>query len=322
MAKKTVFVLGGGNSSEKEISAKSAKFVYSNISREIYEVYLIMITADKWYAVTNDGTEFKVDKNNFSITLGRHVIIPDVVINMIHGTPGENGLLQGYFDMLNISYAGCSAISSALTFDKVWCKRVAAEYGVPLAKDYVVYKGDEIDTKAIIEKLGLPIFVKPSSSGSSFGVTKVKREEDIISAINAAYEEGDVVIIEEAIEGSEVACGIFITKKGEHFLPITEIVSRNEFFDFEAKYKGESSEITPARVSEEVRALLEEYSLRLYKAFRCRGIVRIDFIIKDGTPYMIEPNTIPGMSEQSIVPQQLANAGLTVNDVFTEIINY
>lgn len=322
MTKKIIFVLGGGNSSEREISAKSAKFVYRELSQEMYDVHFIMITTDKWFALAKNGDELEIDKNDFSFILDCKKIKPDYIINIIHGTPGENGLLQGYFDLLQIPYLGCSALSSAITFDKIWSKRIAAEYGIPLAKDCVVYKGDKVDTKAIIAKLGLPIFVKPSNSGSSFGVTKVKCEEDILEAIEKAYTEGDVVIIEEAIKGTEVACGIFVTSKGEHFLPVTEIVPQNEFFDFEAKYKGESAEITPARISEDVHKKLQEYSLKLYKAFRCRGIIRIDYIVRDGIPYLIEPNTIPGMSEQSIVPQQIAYIGLSVNDLFTEIMNY
>lgn len=322
MTKKIIFVLGGGNSSEREISAKSAKFVYRELSQEMYDIHFIMITADKWFALTDDGEELEIDKNDFSFILNHNKTKPDYIINIIHGTPGENGLLQGYFDLLNIPYLGCSALSSAITFDKIWSKRIASEYGVTLAKDYVIYKGDKIDTKAIVAKLGLPIFVKPSNSGSSFGITKVKCEEDIIEAVEKAYSEGDVVIIEEAIKGIEVACGIFVTSKGEHFLPVTEIISQNEFFDFEAKYKGESAEITPARIPEDVRQKLQDYSIKLYKAFRCRGIIRIDYIIRDGIPYLIEPNTIPGMSEQSIVPQQIAHIGLSVNELFTEIMNY
>lgn len=316
MNKKILFVLGGGSSSEREVSARSAKFVYGQILRDMYDVYLVMLMSDRWFAVMDSGEEFEIDKNDFSFNGVR----PDYIINIIHGTPGENGLLQGYFDLLKIPYLGCSALTSALTFDKVWCKRVVAEYGVMMANDYVIKKGDVVDPKAIIEKLGLPVFVKPSNSGSSFGVTKVKREEDMLAAIEEAYSEGGVVIIEEAIEGREMACGAYITAKGDHFLPVTEIISNNEFFDFEAKYNGASREVTPAEISETVRMKLEEYSLMLYRVLRCSGLVRVDYIVRGEVPYFIEINTIPGMSGASIVPQQLAYAKITVNEMFTEIL--
>lgn len=322
MDKKTIFVLGGGNSSEKNISAKSAKFVFDSLSNEMYHLFLIMITPDRWYVVTSDNKETDIDKNDFSFTVDGKRVKPDYILNVIHGTPGENGLLQGYFDLLNIPQLGCSALTSAVTFDKVWCKRLAAEYGVAMAKDFIIYKGDSVDTKEIVNKLGLPIFIKPSNSGSSFGVTKVKCEEDILAAIDIAFLEDDIVIIEEAIIGREMACGVYITNQGAKFLPVTEIISENEFFDFEAKYQGKSKEVTPAEISEDIRQNLEEISIKLYKAFRCHGVIRIDYIVRDGIPYLIEPNTIPGMSEQSIIPQQLEVCGLSVNDLYTEIMNY
>lgn len=322
MSKKILFVLGGGSSSEYEVSVKSAKFVYSQMSRDMYELYLVMFEYDSWYVLFDDGTKEAIDKNDFSFVLQGRKIVPNHVINMIHGTPGENGLLQGYFDLIGVKYAGCSALSSAITFDKVWCKRVVAEYGVPMAKDYIIRQGDKIDAEDIVAKLGLPVFVKPSNSGSSFGVTKVKCVEDIVAAVEFAYTEGGVVIIEEAIEGREMACGVYITAAGEHFLPITEIVSKKEFFDYEAKYQGASNEITPADISEEVRLKLESYSLVIYKTLRCHGLVRADYIVRDGVPYFIEINTVPGMSGASIVPQQLAYKGITVNEMFTEIIDY
>lgn len=316
MNKKILFVLGGGSSSEREVSARSAKFVYSQISRDMYDVYLVMLMSDRWFAVMDSGEEYEIDRNDFSFNGVR----PDYIINIIHGTPGENGLLQGYFDLLKIPYLGCSALTSALTFDKVWCKRVVAEYGVKMAKDFVINIGDTVDPKAIVAKLGLPVFVKPSNSGSSFGVTKVKREEDILAAIEEAHTEGGVVIIEEAIEGREMACGVYITAKGDHFLPVTEIISNNEFFDFEAKYNGASREVTPAEISETVRMKLEETSLMLYRVLRCYGLVRVDYIVRDEVPYFIEINSVPGMSGASIVPQQLAHAKITVNEMFTEIL--
>lgn len=319
MTKKIIFVLGGGSSSEREVSEKSAKFVYGEISRQMYDVYLVMLMSDRWFAVMDNGAEYEIDKNDFSFNNGRKVK-PDSIINIIHGTPGENGLLQGYFDLLKIHYLGCSSLVSALTFDKVWCKRVVAEYGITMAKDFILHRGEEIDTKAIVAKLGLPIFVKPSNSGSSFGVTKVKREEDIPAAVEKAYTEDGVVIIEEAIDGREMACGVYITAKGEHFLPVTEIISKNEFFDYEAKYNGASNEVTPAQINETVRAKLQDYCLMLYKVLRCHGLVRVDFIVRDETPYFIEINTIPGMSSASIVPQQLTHAGITVNELFTDIM--
>lgn len=319
MSKKILFVLGGGSSSEYEVSVRSAKFVYSQLSRDTYDIYLVMLNRNRWFAVLDDGRECEIDKNDFSFTNGKK-IIPHYVVNIIHGTPGENGLLQGYLEMMNIQQLGCSVLTSALTFDKVWCKRVVAEYGVTMANDFIITKGEKIDTKAIVEKLGLPVFVKPSNSGSSFGVTKVKFEKDIPAAVEEAYTEGGVVIIEEAINGREMACGVYVTTKGEHFLPVTEIVSKNEFFDYEAKYNGASNEITPADIPESVREKLQEQTLMIYKVLRCRGIVRVDYILRDNVPYFIEVNTVPGMSNASIIPQQLAHAKITVNEVFTEIM--
>lgn len=319
MRKKILFTLGGGSSSEYEVSIRSAQFVYAQLSRDTYDVYLVTLNRDRWFALLDDGRECEIDKNDFSFT-DKVKIKPDYVVNIIHGTPGENGLLQGYLDMLKIQQLGCNTLTSALTFDKVWCKRVVAEYGVTMAKDFIIKKGDKINSKAIVEKLGLPIFVKPSNSGSSFGITKVKCEDDIPSAVEKAYTEDGVVIIEEAIIGREMACGVYITSKGEHFLPVTEIVSKNEFFDYEAKYNGASNEITPADIPESVRAQLEEQTLMIYKVLRCHGIVRVDYIVRNGVPYFIEINTVPGMSSASIVPQQLTHAKITVNDVFTEIM--
>lgn len=319
MSKKIIFVLGGGTSSEREVSVRSAKFVYDEILDTMYDKYLIDVTDDGWYVTMNDNARYQIDKNDLSVTIDRK-IKPDYVLNIVHGTPGENGLISGFLEMLKIPHLGCSTLTSALTFDKVWCKRIVAEYGIPLAKDYVIKKDDTFDSADIVKKLGLPIFVKPSNSGSSFGVTKVKEEKYIAEAVEKAYTEDGVVIIEECISGREVACGVYVTAKGAHFLPVTEIISDNEFFDYEAKYNGASKEITPANISEEVRAKLEEYTLFIYNLLRCHGIVRVDYIVRNDTPYFIEVNTIPGMSAASLVPQQLAHLKLSVNEVITEII--
>lgn len=321
MELKNIFVLGGGYSPEWEVSVKSANFVYGELRKEFTNAYLIMINREGWFMVRDNGDKYDIDKNDFSFTVDGKKITPEVVVNVIHGTPGENGMLQGYLEILGIPQVGCSTLSSAITFDKEVCKRMVESTGVSMAREITLSDGETIDPDRVVEGLGLPVFIKPSNSGSSFGVTKVKDKKDMADAINHARTEGGVVMIEEAIVGREVACGIYITSRGEHFLPVTEIISENEYFDYEAKYEGASNEVTPADLSCEVVEKLRKYTIEIYKRLRCTGTVRVDYIIQDDEPYFIELNSVPGMSAQSIVPQQLNAAGVTVCEMVKDILS-
>ncbi len=312
-----IFVIGGGYSPEWEVSLGSAQFVYDELKNH-YNCYLVTISRDSWHANINDNT-YPIDRNDFSFNLNGEKITPTIVVNLIHGTPGEDGLLQGYFDTLNIRHTSCSTLSSAITFDKIVCKRLLAEYGIPMAKDITISNNDTPSYEEILSELSLPLFVKPSNSGSSFGVSKVKEMCELPAAIEAAKSDGGVVIIEQAVEGREMGCGVYATESGIHFLPVTEIVSKREFFDYEAKYQGASEELTPADIHPKVLTKLKEYTTTIYKAMRCRGFVRVDFIIKDDIPHFIELNSIPGMSKESIIPKQLKVAGIAVVDMFREI---
>ena len=321
MGKTIVAILAGGDSPEAEVSVNGAKFIHSILNREKYTPYLVYIKGKCWEAETENGQRFPIDKNDFSFTSPKGKIIFEYALILIHGTPGENGLLQGYFELMKIPYSSGGVCSSAVTFDKVICKRIVAETGVALAKDILLNKGDKIDVQEIIRKLSLPLFVKPNASGSSFGVTKVKTEAELLPAIENAFNEDDQVLIEEFLEGTEISCGIMIAQGKTYLFPPTEIVSKSEFFDYNAKYNGYSEEITPARISEKATKRVHESLLKIYKQTRCRGLVRIDFIIKNDIPYMIEVNSIPGMSSESIIPKESKVFGLSIPDLFDIIIN-
>jgi D-alanine-D-alanine ligase len=270
----------------------------------------------------SNGVQWEVDKNDFSLTVAGEKTVFEYALIIIHGTPGEDGKLQGYLDIMGIPYSSCSQVSSAITFDKISTKRAVAGRGINLAREIFVNKGDVVDPQTVVEQLGLPLFVKPNASGSSFGVTKVTAVEQISAAIEAAFAESDSVLIEECIVGREMGCGVVVTSDREILLPITEIVSKRDFFDFEAKYTaGLSDEITPAPISEDIRLKLNRMTLEAYRACRCSGIVRIDFIVTEaGEPYMIEINSIPGMSSGSIVPKQVREAGMTLGELYDIVI--
>lgn len=313
-----IALLAGGNSSEREIALQSAAQVAGALDRTKYDVTLIDLRGRQWRHVDPDGREWEVDKNDFSITVDGRRKIFDYALILIHGTPGEDGRLQGYLEMMEVPYSSCSMTSSVLTFDKVTTKRTVAEWGIPLAKGIFLQRGEVVDTARIVATLGLPLFVKPNASGSSFGVTKVKDQVDLPVAIEAALAESDGVLIEECIVGREMACGIL----GGRVFPITEIVPKREFFDYEAKYtEGASEEITPADITPELAAELERLTRSAYRACRCRGVARVDFIVTPaGIPYMIEINSIPGMSAGSIVPKQAREMGMSLGELFDEVI--
>ncbi len=315
-----IAILAGGNSSEAGVSRLSAEHIASVIDRELYDPYLIMVEGTRWFHEAG-GKRYDIDKNDFSLTIGGNRITPGYALILIHGTPGEDGLLQAYFNMMGIPCSTGGFVSSVVTFDKNLCKRALAGSGIPMARDLFINKGDAIDCNAIVAELGLPLFVKPNASGSSFGVSKVKSADELPAAIEEAMREGDQALIEEFVGGTEVGCGIMITPEKEYIFPVTEIVSKNEFFDYEAKYTGgKSDEITPARIDGKTTSLLADYTRRIYKTLNCRGIVRIDFIVREGVPHLIEVNSVPGMSKASIVPKQAECMGLSMKELFTIII--
>lgn len=317
-----VALLAGGNSSEREIALASAKQIAEALDASKYDVKVIDLHYRNMTYTAADGSQWEVDKNDFSLAVAGEKTVFEYALIIIHGTPGEDGKLQGYLDMMGIPYSSCSQTSSTITFDKISTKRAVAGRGINLAREVLICKGDTIDAEAIVSKLGLPLFVKPNASGSSFGVTKVTSAEQIEAAVAAAAAESDEVLIEECIVGREMGCGVVITEDREILLPITEIVSKRDFFDFEAKYtEGLSDEITPAPISDEIAKKLNRMTLEAYRACRCSGIVRIDFIVTPaGEPYMIEINSIPGMSSGSIVPKQVREAGMTLGELYDIVI--
>ena len=324
--KKKIALIYGGNSSEVEISIQSGKNVASCIDKSKYEVYEVLLRGASWQVQLYEGDSaepvaaVEVDKTDFSFINKGVKTKFDLAYIMIHGNPGENGLLQGYFEMLGIPFNTCSAFVSTITFDKHSCKRFLDFAGVKMAKDHFLRQGHDYSAKDIVKELGLPLFVKPTSGGSSFGITKVKREEDLDEAIQSAFKECDSIIIEECITGREMTNGIY-KKNGEIVnLPVTEIVTNREFFDYEAKYLGMSNEICPAQISEELTKDIQNLTEKIYKYMGCDGLVRIDYIVKGYDIYFLEINTIPGMTAMSLVPAQVRAAGIDMGDFFTSLI--
>ena len=323
MSKLRIALLAGGNSSEREIALQSAAQIEQALDKTKYDVKVIDIYHRDWFYTAEDGSRYPLDKNDFSLTVEgvRHEF--DYALIIIHGTPGEDGRLQGYLDIMGIPYSSCSMVSSAITFDKESTKLAVAARGIRVAKEIFLHRGDRVDEEAIVELLGLPLFVKPNASGSSFGVTRVTDKEQIAAAVEEAFKESDDVLIEEFIAGREMGCGVLITREREYLFPITEIVSKKAFFDYEAKYtEGMSDEITPADITPEVKEKLNRLTREAYKACRCRGVVRIDFIVMpDGEPCLIEVNSIPGMSSGSIVPKQAKAMGISLGELFDLVIS-
>ncbi|MDL2262364.1 D-alanine--D-alanine ligase [Bacteroidales bacterium OttesenSCG-928-I21] len=319
-SKPKIAVLGGGYSSERNISLNSAKQIYENLDNEIFDPYLVDVSSEGMFCIY-DENKIAIDLNNFSINIDNRSIIFDFAYIVLHGTPGEDGKIQGYFDMLNIPYSSCNVFTSALTFDKISTKKLLSYAGITMANAVIVGKEDFFSVDEIISQIGLPCFVKPNTSGSSYGISKVYEKEKIIDAINEAAKEDDIIIIEEFIEGTEVSCGVLKTRKNSFVFPITEICTENDFFDLEAKYTpGMSEEITPARISKKETNLVHEISSKIYDELGCNGIVRIDYILKKGVPYFLELNSIPGMSEGSIVPKQIRAMGKSMTEILTEVI--
>lgn len=317
-----VALLAGGNSSERGIALQSAAQIAAALDKEKYDVAVIDLHHRDWHYTAPDGRQWQVDKNDFSLTVEGRKTVFDYALIIIHGTPGEDGMLQGYLEMMGIPFSSCSMTSSVITFDKISTKRAVRDCGVNLAREIFLRRGDRIDPEKMVAELGLPLFVKPNASGSSFGVTRVTTAEQIPAAVEAAFAESEEVLVEECIRGREMGCGVMIAGGREYLFPVTEIVPKNDFFDFEAKYTaGCSDEITPADIAPEVKAELNRMTLAAYRACRCRGIVRVDFIVTpEGKPYLIEINSIPGMSGGSIVPKQVRAAGMTLGEVYDLVI--
>ncbi len=320
--KKTVAVIFGGDSAEYVISEKSAGVVYRHLNTDKFKVYLVEIKEAQWSVVIN-SLKIPVSRDDFSFVKDGEKINFDVVFNAIHGTPGEDGKIQGYFEMLNIPYNNSGVLESALTFNKWACNNLLRSLDFVCAQSVLLTdRTDANNASRVSDKLEMPVFVKPNQGGSSFGVTKVNASSELEAAINLAFEHGDDVIVEEFIKGTEVTSGV-INYKGELIaLPITEIVPEGEFFDFAAKYEGKSQEITPARISDEMRDQIQALSKKVYQTLGLKGMIRVDYLIQEGTqiPHLIEVNTVPGLSEESIIPQQAQNIGIDLNELFSDSI--
>lgn len=317
---KNIALITGGESSEWKIALEGAELVEKSLDRSKYNVYKIVLHDGRWYYTDDEGKVSELDRNDFTLDVKGVKIRPDYALILIHGTPGEDGRLQGYLDMMHVPYSSCGFVSSVLTFDKSACKRALYGTGINLAREIVLNRHDRPDPGQIAATLGFPLFVKPNASGSSFGVTKVKRTEELLPAIEEAFKESDRVLIEEYIAGREISCGVMIAGGKEYIFPITELISENEFFDYDAKYKGLAKEVTPAQLAPELVKKINRMTLDAYKALNCRGVVRIDFIVKGEDPYLIEINSIPGMSAHSIIPQQARQIGMSVSELYDIII--
>ena len=316
-----IALLAGGNSSEREIALQSAAQIYEALDKERYNIFLIDLNHRDWSYTAADGSVWQVDKNDFSITVKGEKTVFDYALILIHGTPGEDGKLQGYLEMMEIPFSSCSMTSSVITFDKMTTKQTLRGK-VNLAREVFLRRGEEYNGEKIVAELGLPLFVKPNASGSSFGVTRVTKAEELNKAVELAFTESDEILIEECITGREMGCGVMIAGGKEYIFPITEIIAKNAFFDYEAKYTaGMSEEITPADITEEVKRELNRMTLEAYRTCRCSGVVRVDFIVtEEGKPYFIELNSIPGMSGGSIVPKQAREMGMSLGELYDIII--
>ena len=317
---KKVAVVMGGYSEEYKVSLKSGQLIYDSIDRDLYEPYKVVILENNWYAEVNEQ-QFPLSKGDFSFEMRDQKISFDVIFNIIHGTPGEDGFLQAYWDILGIPYTGCGHYLSALTFNKKDTLAVLHKYDIPMAKSFYLTKGDEINLEKIVDKVGLPCFVKPNQSGSSLGISKVKSKQDFDKAFALAFAEDNDILIEEFLDGTEVSVGV-IQYGGKTFVSgVTEIVSHNEFFDYDAKYHGASEEITPARISEEMMQKVHDVATKVYDTLKMSGMSRSEYIIVDSVPHFIERNTLPGFSPASILPQQLTHAGIRIKDFVSSEIN-
>jgi len=309
----------GGNSTEADISIKSGTVVYQNLDKTKYNAYCVMITGTTW-EVINNTEKHTIDKSDFSFDFNGFKIKFDCVFNAIHGSPGEDGLLCAYFDLLGIKHTSAPFYQMALTFNKKDCLSVLRDYDIKMATSFVISKGETINTKAIADKVGMPCFVKPNQAGSSFGISKVFKEADLLAALDIAFAEDSTVLIESFLEGTEVSVGVIDYQNEILVLPPTEIVSDNDFFDYDAKYNGKSQEITPARISAIQLENLKAVAKKVYKVLNMKGFSRSEFIFIGDEPYFLELNTVPGLTNESLLPQQSRAAGISLQDLFTNAI--
>ena len=316
MSKKNVAVVMGGYSDEYKVSLKSGQLIYDSLDRDLYNVYKVVILKDEWYFLDDREQKSPINKADFSVNLDSGFTVKfDVCFNIIHGKPGENGELQAYWDTIGQKYTGCDFYQSALTFNKKDTLAVLSKYGIPSAKSIYLRSGQEFNEDKIVAELGLPLFVKPNQSGSSLGISKVKEQSELKKALDFAFAEDDEILIESFLNGMEVSVGVVDFAGETIVLGITEIVPHKEFFDYEAKYEGASEEITPARIDDETRIKVEEIAKRAYDSLGMSGFSRSEYIIMNGTPYMLEMNTNPGFSPASILPQQAKHYGISIQDL-------
>lgn len=326
---KKIAIVAGGDSSEYVVSLRSAQGIWSFVDHSKYETSIIVIKGTEWKMVQYDGKQYDwnktwpVDREDFSVVKDGVKLTFDFAYIIIHGTPGENGILQGYFDMIRMPYSCCGVLAAALTCSKFTCNRYLSTFGIPVAKSILLHVGEEADTEQCVKELGLPVFVKPNAGGSSYATTKVKTPEELQPAIAAAkHEATGEVIIESFMQGTEVTCGCYTSRDGLRALPITEVVSKKEFFDVDAKYNGAVEEITPARISDEMTQKIQALTRRIYGYVGAKGIIRVDYIIIGDTPHLLEVNTTPGMTATSFIPQEVRAAGLDISDVMDDVITF
>ena len=319
--KKNIAIIAGGDSSEVVVSLKSAAGLYSFMDKERYNLYIVTIVGKTWQVEWSDTEKIAIDKNDFSFMREGEKTNFDFAYITINGTPGEHGILQGYFELIGLPYSCCGVLAAAITFNKFTCNQYLKGFGVKVSESLVLRAGQTVSNEEVAQKIGFPCFVKPNVGGSSFGVTKVKSVDQVQPAITIAFAEGNEVMIEAFMGGTEITCGVYKTKNKTQVLPVTEVVSENEFFDYDAKYKGQVQEITPARISDSLTERVQKLTSAIYDILGCKGIVRIDYIISEGDVInLLEVNTTPGMTPTSFIPQQVAAAGLNIKDVMTEII--
>ncbi|KOH44280.1 D-alanine--D-alanine ligase [Sunxiuqinia dokdonensis] len=319
--KKNIAVVYGGDSSEYVVSVMSSKNVLQAIDQDLFRPWAVEMRGTDWKLVVDGEQVADLNKQDFSARYQNETIRFDFAYITIHGTPGEDGILQGYFDLMKIPYSTCGVQSSALTFNKYFCSNYLRNFGITMAKSVRLTQGAKIDVDSLVAELGLPVFVKPNAGGSSFGITKVKTKDELKTAIEGAWKESREALVEEFIDGLEITSGLVKMKDEALVFPITEVVPKNEFFDFEAKYtKGATLEITPARISEELTKTCQQLSSKIYDLCNCQGIVRVDYILKEGKFYFLEVNTTPGMTATSFIPQQIEAMGMELKDIISKLI--
>ncbi len=318
--KKNIAIIMGGYSSEVNISLKSGNVVYNHLNKEKYTPYRVHILEEKWVVVTDDLEEYNINKNDFSFNINNQKISFDCVFNAIHGNPGENGMILAYLELLNIPHTSAPFYQMALTFNKRDTLSVVKAYGIKTALSVYLNKGDAINTDAIIAKVGLPCFIKPNNAGSSYGISKAYTKEEVLNGIEIAYNEDSSILIESFLDGTEVSAGVIQHKNEIKVLPLTEIVSENDFFDYEAKYEGKSQEITPARISASQQAKVEVVAKKVYQVLNMKGFSRAEYIFVNDEPHFLEINTVPGLTEASILPQQAQAAGISLEELFENAI--